>query len=834
MNSHKSMVQQRIAFFLILVTAAVVFLPPVARAQVYLYGRSDFLASSSPTQAIVADFNGDGHPDLAVSDSQNNIVSILLGTTNGGFVAGGTYATAFSPTALVAADFNSDKRIDLAVVNSNSATVSILLGNGDGTFQGRTDYPVGQGPVGIVAADFNGDGKIDLATVSTYDSAVSLLLGNGNGSFEVQGLIPVASGPVSLASGDVNRDGKVDLIVDSSNNGNGAITVLLNKGDGTFAQVQSQAPGYLGALAVGDFNRDGKLDALISLNYGLYLALGNGDGSFQNPVAISNAPNQYGSVFLVGDFNHDRKLDIVLSGVWVMLGKGDGTFQDPILSSTGSVPTAVFDFNGDGELDLATLTNTNPGGVVVMLGNGNGSFMDMSNVALASTPYSPSAGIVGDFNGDGKLDLAIAESNYPNGQISIELGKGNGSFRQPIVATLSTNATNPYLMLAADFNGDGKSDLAVLDSNSNGFQVLLGGGDGRFGTPVDTPLTYSIFSFGAGDFNKDGKADLVVSVGNTNSSSVNIYLSNGDGTFSPGAQYIVYPNSYVTVADVNGDGNLDLVVVAASNYGNPYNLLVFPGNGDGTFKNPVFGPSDLYGTQAVVTDINGDGKLDIAVGTSNGLAFLAGNGDGTFGNQVYSNPGFQFSGSLTTADFNGDRKLDLAVRNNYYSSTTWLMNGNGDGTFGPPMEYDSNSNGQAVNALAGDFNSDGVSDLGIPGQIYTSTGYLPVVFLYLSTPAPNLFPSALNFGAEPVGKTSPPKKVTLTNVGNAKLKISGITVSGDFLEQNNCGKGLAVGKRCTIQVSFKPQAKGIRTGQVTIADNASDHSQKVSLKGTGK
>jgi hypothetical protein len=104
----------------------------------------------------------------------------------------------------------------------------------------------------------------------------------------------------------------------------------------------------------------------------------------------------------------------------------------------------------------------------------------------------------------------------------------------------------------------------------------------------------------------------------------------------------------------------------------------------------------------------------------------------------------------------------------------------------------------------------------------------------LSTPSPSLRPAALNFGAEPVGKTSSPKKVKLTNAGNAKLKISSINVSGDFLEQSNCGKGLAVGKSCTIQVSFKPQTKGIRTGEVSIADNAPGHTQRVSLKGTGK
>jgi hypothetical protein len=831
MNSHDWIVRSRMVFFLMGLTSAIVVLPPVAGAQVYLYGRSDFHATSNPASVVVGDFNGDGRPDLAVSDLQNNWVSILLGSANGGFVATGTFATGYSPSALVAADFNGDKKVDLAVVNAGSGTISILLGNGDGTFQSRVDYAVGESPVGIVAADLNGDGKIDLATITTNDSAVAVLLGKGNGSFEVQALIPVASGPNQLAGGDVNADGKVDLITCSSNY-NGTITVLVNKGGGTFTQVESQAPSNVTSLAMGDFNHDGKLDVVTEVYSGLYLSLGNGDGSFQNPVAIPNAPNAFGqnNLVLAVDFNHDGKLDIAISGVWVMLGNGDGTFQNPVLSYAVITPMAVADINGDGEPDLVGITNSSA--VAVLLGSGDGRFMDARNIVVDSSSYSIDGAVAADFNGDGKPDLAVAEQNYPNGQVSVVLGKGKGTFGQSIHSPLSTTATNPGLMLAGDFNGDGKSDLAVMDNNGNGFQVILGRGDGSFGTPVDTPLNYSVLSFAVGDFNKDGKADLVVTSGYNSSPFVSVFLSNGDGTFRQGRQYVIYPNSYVSVADVNGDGEPDLIVVAAGNYGSPYNLLVFLGNGDGSFKDPTFGPADNYTSQAVVGDFNGDRKLDIAVGTTSGTAFLAGNGDGTFGNQVYSNPGFQLSGTLITSDFNGDHKLDLAARSNFDYYGAMIMSGNGDGTFGPPIAYDALANGYSANLVAGDFNTDGVRDLGITGQ--SSTSNTPAIFLYLSTPTPNLFPTALDFGAEAVGKTSSPKKVRLTNSGNAKLKISKIAVSGDFLQQNGCGTSLAVGTSCTISVSFKPQAKGIRTGDVTISDNAPGGRQKVFLKGTGK
>lgn len=834
MNRRCQQVQLRIVSFLIVATIITFFFPSAARAQIYLYDRADFLATPSPGGVAVADFNRDGRPDLAVSDWQNNWISILLASPKGDFLSAGTYATGFQPAKMAAADFNRDKKMDLAVVNANSATLSILLGNGDGTFQSRVDYPVGQGPAGIVAADFNSDGTIDLATVSLNDSAVAILLGDGNGGFDVQALIPVASGPSVMVGGDVNGDGKIDLITGTSNYQNPSLTVLVSKGDGTFAQIESPAPYYVGGLAVGDFNGDGKLDALIGLSYGgLYLSLGNGDGSFQDSVAISNAPNVYGQALLAGDFNHDGKLDLAVTGVWVMLGNGDGTFKNPVLFPAGNSVVAAADFNGDGQSDLAVTENS--ASVAVLLGRGDGNFMNATTVALASTYYTPFAGVADDFNSDGKLDMAVAEANYPNAQVSVELGKGNGKFKQPITSVLTSSAANPTNMLVADFNDDGKKDLIVLDDNGNGFQVLLGVGDGTFATPVDTSFTYSINSFAVRDFNGDGMADVAAAATYNNSSFAAIYLGNGDGTFSLGQQYVVYPYSYVKAADVNGDGHQDLIVNTVG-YGS-YNILVFLGNGDGTFKNPIFGPSDYYSSQAAVADFNGDGKLDIAVGTatypSNGIAFLAGNGDGTFGPQVYSSLGFQFTGNLIASDFSGDGKLDLMGGVGCCGPAAMrIMSGAGDGTFGPPREYDFLSNGSyGQSAIAGDFNSDGTSDLGMPEQ---DPSYTPIVLLYLSAPTPNLHPTALDFGAVPVGQTSSPKKVKLTNAGNAKLKISSITVSGDFLEQGNCGNGLLVGKTCTIQVSFKPTAKGLRTGNLIIEDNASGSPHKVHLRGKGK
>jgi hypothetical protein len=350
---------------------------------------------------------------------------------------------------------------------------------------------------------------------------------------------------------------------------------------------------------------------------------------------------------------------------------------------------------------------------------------------------------------------------------------------------------------------------------------------------VDNPVTDPVFSMAVGDFNRDGKTDVVLTSGSSSNPSVSVYLGNGDGTFHLSMQNVVYQSSYVTVADVNGDGNPDLVVAGTSFYGST-SLLVFLCKGDGTFANPLLGMSDSYSSQAAVADFNGDGKPDIAISTNSfsnvAIAFLPGNGDGTFGAQVYSSPGSQLSGLIFVSDVNGDGRADLAGQGQ--NSGAIVVPGNGDGTFGNSVEFDVPSGDRTIPSV-GDFNSDGVEDIAIPAQVYNGN-YEGVVFLYLSSPTPSLRPTALKFAGEPVGQTSPPKKVRLSNIGNSKLKISAISVSGDFLETNNCGKGLAIGKSCTIQVSFKPTSKGIRTGELSIVDNAPGKTQKVSLKGTGK
>ena len=287
--------------------------------------------------------------------------------------------------------------------------------------------------------------------------------------------------------------------------------------------------------------------------------------------------------------------------------------------------------------------------------------------------YSPVSVAVGDFNGDGKPDLAVV--NYGSNYVTILLGNGDGTFTPS--AYLYTG-TDPIFAAVGDFNGDGKLDLAVANFGSYTVSIFLGNGDGTFNTVAQSPATgIEPRSVAVGDFNGDGKLDLAVA--NEGSDTVTILLGNGDGTFTPTADSPAtgtYPYS-VAVGDFNGDGKLDLAV---ANEGSD-TVTILLGSGDGEFT-PAASPATGSGPVSVAAgDFNGDGKLDLAVTNyySDTVTILLGNGDGTFAPAASPGTGAN-PNSVAVGDFNGDGKLDLAVAN-YGSATVTILMGNGDGTF---------------------------------------------------------------------------------------------------------------------------------------------------------
>ena len=319
-----------------------------------------------------------------------------------------------------------------------------------------------------------------------------------------------------------------------------------------------------------------------------------------------------------------------------------------------------------------------------------------ANLFRTGAPLADGTGFkwlaVGDFNGDGKADLA----GVLNGNVSIMLGNGDGTF----TAGASYSAgSNPVAIAVGDFNGDGKADLVVANQGSSTVSILLGNGDGTFQPATSIQTMYSPLSVAAGDLNGDGKVDIVVG---DSYGRVEILLGNGNGTFQSAGAVVLSPALpvyWVAIADLNLDGVADLVVADES-------ISVVIGNGDGTFQPPVqyFFPSCL---DVTVADFNGDGKPDLAFVSASGVNVMLGNGDGTFQTPV-NYLGKAQNGYLAVGDFNGDGKADLAVVGNAVSTEVEILLGIGDGTFQPEQVYPISGTGPVVVA---DFNGDGRADL---------------------------------------------------------------------------------------------------------------------------
>jgi len=496
--------------------------------------------------------------------------------------------------------------------------------------------------------------------------------------------------------------------------------------------------------------------------------------------------------------------------------------SDIATPSTASV-TVVSPSPGGGTSNVDFFQITNPSSSVA--------FAISTQAANEWTQFMAAA----DLNGDGKLDLV----GNPSGQnaISVRLGNGDGTFQSEVDYPTGCSPNNS--LVVRDFNEDGKLDVAVACTGV--VSVLLGNGDGTFQPYIQSPIDPGGVATGldAGDFNGDGKLDLVVGYQDLAGNDVSVLLGNGDGTFQAPVDYATgnEPNG-VTVADLNQDGNLDIVAANFAVFaGNTVSVLL--GNGDGTFQPQVEYTTSSGALNVIAADFNGDGKLDLAVvcacgntnncGNPDEVSILLGNGDGTFQSRV-DYPVTNFPVTLSSGDFYGDGKLDLLVAD-LNTAQVSLLHGNGDGTFGPAVLYGQTGT-WPVGIATGDFNGSGK----LGAVIGTGAGFTTLLQV---PPAPGavVAPSSLTFSGQSLGTPSAAQTVTLSNTGTAALALSSLAISGanagDFSQTNTCGASVPVSGSCTISVTFTPSALGVRTGTLTITDNASGSPQTVSLTGTG-
>jgi hypothetical protein len=556
----------------------------------------------------------------------------------------------------------------------------------------------------IVTADFNSDGKTDIAAAFYGDGIVGIYFGNGAGDFSAPVTYPVGSSITRMLTADVNNDTKPDLIFGLETfTQNRLLVVLLNNGSGAFGSgIANSYPFDAFTMKTGDLNGDGKTDMIFQINGTpglLSIRLGDGLGNFPS---VTNYPGTDFYRYVPGDFNGDGKLDVavyrsvsMLSKVQLYLNDGAGGLVPGTETNldNASVISLARDFNGDGKLDLAGYSFVSGSAALILLNNGSGGF-NRTDYPIATDLGGVRAG---DFNGDGKVDLLGGGFSYLDKSVTI-YGNGTGGFTQGEIFSTAYGWNDQGEI--ADFNGDGKSDLAVAIGSgvrtfvrtcndvSNTKRIDYDGdalGDFAVWRPstgdwiIDQSATntrrtvrWGGGSFGdvpvPGDYDGDGKSDIAVFRAPTGAWYV---LKSSDNTLF-GAFWGTAGDKPVP-GDYDGDGKTDLAVFRPSDGG--WYILKSANSG---FASYAFG---LSGDKPAQADFDNDDKTDIAVyRPSDGYWYLLRSSDGSFHAERF---GISADKPIP-ADYDGDGKADIAVFRpgiGFYFLSSWNNVATGIGDF---------------------------------------------------------------------------------------------------------------------------------------------------------
>ena len=613
-----------------------------------LYGHGDgtfeaprlFADANEPCGLAAGDLDGDGKAELFVEDSLDGLTQTkgrvivwhfdaTRTPTRGQTLQVG--ARAFSPTVR---DFNNDGRLDLGTISydnySTVGTYVIWLGKGDGTLSSPVASSINDGANAAIA-DMDGDGDLDIVIAGA--DGPTLQLGHGDGTFGLPVVVGTAQGGSQddIKVADLDGDHLPDILV--SNNSIQtlpSLSVFRGNGDGTFANgARSDVGGRPIGLAVIDADRDGFPDLAVTSSTSLVLDLyfGRGDGTFRGQNIAMTTTGSIGDVAM-GDLNGDGHPDLITLNsdffnrqLLVALGRGDGTFGPAIgyPATAQGLRVTMGDLDRDGNLDVVTsgtvvtpindMSSSWLNQISVFYGRGDGTF---DPELVMTVDNQPTDVCVVDVDGDGRVDIVTGQGT---GAIDVIRALGGRTFASPV--SIATPTVGALQIASADFNRDGKPDIAVggmyqaQASGLGGVVVLLGKGDGTFQPPQTIFSGDQAYSLRVGDFNGDRITDIATA--NPRSTTVAMYLGRGDGTFQPRTVTPVLREAAeatgLVAVDFNKDGALDVVIT--NEYGTSVTVLL--GDGKGGFPHQRWFGAEDEPIGLAVGDIDGDSLLDIAI-----------------------------------------------------------------------------------------------------------------------------------------------------------------------------------------------------------------------------
>ncbi|CAF3699203.1 unnamed protein product [Rotaria sp. Silwood1] len=586
-------------------------------------------SESFPAAVASGNFNQDDRMDIVIGSDGTNDISVFLSFDYLTFSTHVIYTDYLNAVlnCIATGDLDNDHILDLVVCNSVANTIIVFLGYGNGSFLEKISYSTGKGssPYFLVVDDFNNDKNLDILVTNRDTDSVGLFLGYGNGSFQSQISYPTGdlSWPISVATDDFNSDTLLDFVV--ANSGSNIIGVFFGNGDGTFQEqikyrmINGTNPVW---ISVNDMNNDGILDIIVAYFRGdnVGILLGSEDGTFGNQIILPTGSNSGPISIAIADFNNNNGMDIAVANyfsknIFIFFGYGNGTFSLETMifetSYSSLVAIVAADINNDTVFDILIVDADEKNssiGIFYGLGNGNFTLQTVYSTGFNSNQRMI---VIGDYNNDGKLDLAIPYFNQNS--IGIMLQHSVQPFGPYTTFTLDDN-THPFSVVVADFNDDHQQDIAVANFGTDNICILLGNGNGNFADQ----MTYSTgtqsgpSSISVGDFNNDHHFDIVVT--NFRANNVLILLGYGNGAFLCVTNYSTGISSSpfsVAVADLNKDNHLDLVV---ANWGTN-NIIVLYGLDNATFTNLTFYSLGYNASprSVAIGDINNDNLLDIVV-----------------------------------------------------------------------------------------------------------------------------------------------------------------------------------------------------------------------------